>query len=232
MVTARYLTAIAALAVGLLWLVTIRATHVVYVGGPILTMDADDRVVEALAVDGERIAAVGTEPELRRWAAENDADIVDLKGRALLPGFIDAHGHFPGEGLYAIHADLNSPPIGEVETIDGLVERLKTKAAEVGAGDWVVGLSYDDSLLAERRHPTRDDLDRASTEHPIVAWHISLHFASVNSQALELLGIDANSKDPDGGVIVRHAGSREPNGVLEENATLMVRDTISKPCAL
>jgi predicted amidohydrolase YtcJ len=200
-----------------------------YVGGPILTMDADNRVVEALAIDGERIVGTGTEASLRPWAEREGARVVDLDGRAMMPGVIDAHGHFPGEGLYAIYADLNSPPIGDVGNIDDLVKRLAEQAAETPEGDWVVGLSYDDSLLAERRHPTRFDLDRASTEHPVVAWHISLHFAVANTLALEKLGISAQTEDPEGGVIRRSENSREPDGVLEENATLIVRDGIPTP---
>ena len=84
-----------------------------YVGGPILTMDADNRVVEALLVEGERIAAVGAEDEVRRHAGAGVRE-VDLGGRALLPGFVDAHGHFPGAGLSAAFAELASPPVAPI----------------------------------------------------------------------------------------------------------------------
>lgn len=230
-----FIRAVLIVAVILVGFYVIRSGHrprTLYVGGPILTMDADNRVVEALAVEGDRIAMVGSEEELRPWAQENSPRIVDLEGRALLPGFIDAHGHFPGEGLYAIYADLNSPPIGDIDDIDDLVERLKEQAADTPGGDWVVGLSYDDTLLTERRHPTRLDLDRVSTEHPVVVWHISLHFASANTAALERLGITSATDDPEGGVIRRVGGTREPDGVLEENATLVVRDSIPQPSLL
>jgi hypothetical protein len=204
-------------------------TRTVYIGGPVLTMDAEDRIVEGLAVEGDRIAAVGNAEQLRAWADEHGAEVVDLRGQALLPGFIDAHGHFPGEGLYAVYADLNSPPLGDVETIDDLVDILTARARETPAGDWVVGFSYDDSLLAEKRHPTRVDLDRVSTEHPVLIWHISLHFASANSAALTALGIDAATKDPDGGIIRRDPETGEPDGLLEENATLFVRELGPQP---
>ena len=91
-----------------------------YHGGPILTMDAERRIAQALAVDGDRIAAVGSEAELQAWANDAGAEIIDLEGRALVPGFIDAHGHFPGAGLDAVFVDLNSPPIGSVEGIETL----------------------------------------------------------------------------------------------------------------
>ena len=101
--------------------------RVVYRGGPVLTMDGGRRVVEALGVEGDRIAAVGSEDEVLAWA-DGRAEIVELEGRALLPGFIDAHGHFPGEGIYVALADLNSPPIGEMRSIDDIVARMRTQS--------------------------------------------------------------------------------------------------------
>jgi len=210
---------------GTLW----RRERVVYVGGPVLTMDPENRIVEGVATEGDRIAAVGTQQELRTWARAHRARIVELDGRALLPGFIDAHGHFPGEGLYAVYADLNSPPIGEVRSIEDLIAALASKARETAPGEWVVGVSYDDSLLTEQRHPTRHDLDLASTEHPIAVWHISLHFAAVNSLGLAMLGIDENTQAPSGGIIRRELDGSMPNGVLEENATMIVRELGPQP---
>ena len=204
--------------------------RVVYRGGPVLTMDPDRRVVEALGVEGERIAAVGSEAEVLAWADDN-AEIVELEGRALLPGFIDAHGHYPGEGIYAVLADLNSPPIGEMKTIEDIVARMKKRAEETPAGEWVVGMSYDDTLLAEKRHPTRDDLDRISTEHPVGLIHISGHLATVNSKALEEVGYDANTPDPEGGSIRRDSKGR-PDGVLEETAAEPVMERLTSPSAV
>jgi predicted amidohydrolase YtcJ len=199
----------------------------VYVGGPVLTMDAEDRVVEALGVEGDRIGAVGSRAEVEGWAGGR-ARVVDLGGRALLPGFIDAHGHFPGAGLYAVNADLNSPPIGDVENIGQLLDRLREKAADTSAGDWVMGWGYDDTLLAERRHPTRADLDRVSREHPIAILHISGHLGVLNSLALERAGIDAATPDPEGGRIRRGADG-VPDGVLEETALEPVQAALLRP---
>ena len=199
--------------------------RVVYRGGPVLTMDGGRRVVEALGVEGDRIAAVGSEDEVLAWA-DGRAEIVELEGRALLPGFIDAHGHFPGEGIYVALADLNSPPIGEMRSIDDIVARMRTQSADTPTGEWVVGMSYDDSLLAEKRHPTREDLDRISTQHPVALVHISGHLTTVNSRALTELGFDAQTPDPEGGVIRRDA-SGEPDGVLEETAADPVMEMIT-----
>jgi predicted amidohydrolase YtcJ len=190
-----------------------------FINGTVLTMDADNRIVEALATRGDRIEAVGSTQEIMALAREG-AEVVDLGGRALLPGFIDAHGHFPGSGMKVIAADLNSPPIGSITTMAGLVAALREQAAKTPAGDWVVGFGYDDTLLAERRHPTRAELDQVSGEQPVIATHISGHMAVANSAALAVMGIDASTPDPEGGVIARAPGSAEPNGLLEEAAWL------------
>ena len=189
-----------------------------FVGGPILTMDAESRVVEALAVDGERIALAGDEAPLREWAAERNAEIFDLRGRTLMPGFIDAHGHYPGAGITAVFVDLNSPPIGDVEAIEDVVRLLAARAEKTPEGEWVVGIGYDDTLLAEKRHPTRHDLDLASARHPIGVLHISGHLAVANTLALAQAGIGPDTPDPEGGLIRREADGRQPDGVLEETA--------------
>ncbi|MCZ6782233.1 MAG: amidohydrolase [Proteobacteria bacterium] len=203
-----------------------------YLGGPILTMDANDTVAEALAVEGDRIVAVGDEAELRAWTEREGAEVVDLAGRALLPGFIDAHGHFPGEGLTALHVDVGSPPVGTVEKIDDVLERLRARAAETSSGDWILGIGYDDTLLAEMRHPTRADLDRASEDHPIALLHVSGHLATTNSAALRELGIDAATPDPEGGVIRRDPETGEPDGVLEETAAEGLTAQLLQPSLL
>ncbi|MEE3330292.1 MAG: amidohydrolase [Myxococcota bacterium] len=202
----------------------------VYTGGPILTMNANDRVVEAIGVEGDRIASVGTRDEVLAWAGSN-ARVVELDGRTIVPGFIDAHGHFPGEGIYSQVVDLNAPPIGGVENMSQLLALLEERASETAAGDWVLGMSYDDTLLPERRHPTRRDLDAVSTAHPIAITHVSGHLAVVNSMALELVGLDRNSRNPEGGVLRRESDG-ELSGVLEENAMHFIDEKIHTPSLL
>jgi predicted amidohydrolase YtcJ len=204
---------------------------VVYHGGPILTMDAKDSVAEALALQGDRIAAVGTETELAPWF-QRASRVLDLGGKTMMPGFIDAHSHFPAAGLGAITAELSSPPIGTVNDMDGLVERLREWSVGTSDGRWVVGRGYDDTLLAEGRHPTRVDLDRVSAEHPVAALHVSGHLAAVNSIGLERLGIHRDTPDPVGGRIVRDPVTREPTGVLEETATNELAKLVLEPSIL
>jgi predicted amidohydrolase YtcJ len=197
-----------------------------YLGGSILTMDASNRVVEALLTDGERIAAVGSEAELRRQA-DPGTPVVDLQGKALLPGFIDAHAHFPGAGIFAVVLNLNSPPIGEIESLEDIIERLRERASDTPEGDWILGMGYDDTLLPEGRHPTRHDLDRASKNHPIAVWHISGHLAVINGAALQKLGIDSDTPEPSGGRIRREPGSGKPDGILEETALMPIEPLLS-----
>ncbi len=197
-------------------------------GAPVLTVGPDNRIAEAFGIDGDRIGAVGSETEVRAWAGPA-AQVVELSGGAIVPGFIDAHGHFPGDGVWAGVTDLNPPPIGDLETLEELVARMRARAETTPAGEWVTGMGYDDTLLAERRHPTRVDLDRVSTEHPVAILHISGHLASVNSRALRDLGWDASTPDPEGGVIRRDPETGEPDGVLEENAMESLQAELLSP---
>lgn len=191
-----------------------------FINGTILTMNPDNEIAEAIFVVGDRIAVVGSTSEIEAMF-RSDTVIHDLLGKTVIPGFIDAHGHFPGSGLITQGADLSSPPVGDVVSIEQMVEKLRAHAANTPEGEWILGLSYDDTLVKEKRHPTRHDLDRASTLHPIVAMHVSGHLAVANSRALELAKIDRDTKDPAGGIIRRDA-SGEPTGVLEESAARRV----------
>ena len=193
-----------------------------YYGGPIVTVDDELPSVEAVAVKDGRIHAVGLKAELEELAGP-DTRRVDLAGRTLSPGFVDGHVHVNMLGLQAVAANLLAPPDGNVETIDQLVEALiawaESSEDEQRLG-WIVGMGFDNAVLAERRFPDRDDLDRVSTDRPVMIVHISGHFASVNSKGLEMIGYTAETPDPEGGIIRRRPGSNEPNGVLEELAAI------------
>ena len=166
-------------------LLTVAGTRAddLFFNGSIMSMDAEGRVWEALGVRAGRIVAVGTKAAVAEKLRPGFAE-VDLRGRTVLPGFYAAHDHFPDSGLNELSkVDLNSPPIGEIRTMDDLIAALKRKAEATPAGAWVVGWGYDDTLLAEARHPTHADLDRVSTRHPIWIVHISGHLGVANSRA-------------------------------------------------
>ena len=198
------------------------APSVIWFNGTIITMEGDE-VAEAVAIFGDEVVAVGTSSALQTMAGP-ETEVVDLAGRTMTPGFYAPHDHFPGSGRIAVtQVDLNSPPIGAIETMDDLVEALRVRAVELPDGAWVSGRGYDDTLLAERRHPTRIDLDRVSTRHPIYIGHTSGHLGVANSLALELAGITRETPDPSGGVIRRDPETGEPNGVFEESGGLVSR---------
>ncbi len=194
---------------------------VIYHGGPVHTMSDTLPVAEAVAVLDGRNHAVGAEDEVVARASAS-TEIIDLAGRPLLPGFVDSHGHAYMIGMQAMSANLLPPPDGEGADIAALQRLLRewtdAHPERVERIGWIVGFGYDDSQLAEQRHPTRDDLDKISSELPIVVVHQSGHLGVVNSRALELAGVDASTPDPRGGVFQRREGSTEPNGVAEEYA--------------
>jgi predicted amidohydrolase YtcJ len=191
------------------------AADTLYSGGEIVTVNDAQPGAEALAVKDGRILAVGTLADLEKSHRGAATKVVDLQGHALVPGFVDGHVHVMGLGAQAIGANLLAPPDGPVNTIDDVVTQLKGFAAgpDVQRAGWIFGMGYDDALLG--RHPTRDDLDRVSTEIPVIVVHISGHFSVMNSAGLAKVGYSAATRDPEGGVIRRRPDSREPNGVLE-----------------
>lgn len=195
----------------------------ILVGGTVLTMDSAATVAQAVAVRDGRIVAVGRDAAIRALAGSGTR-VVELEGRTLAPGFFAPHDHFPGAGNVAVHlVDLNSPPIGRIETMAELIEALRERALQVPAGTWVVGRGYDDTLLREQRHPTRGDLDLVSTEHPIWITHISGHLGVANTKALEVAGITRDTPQPNGGVIRKDPTTGEPTGIFEESGSLITR---------
>ncbi len=195
----------------------------IYTGGPILTMtDAAPRA-EAVAVRAGRILAIGSRAAVEATRGPGTR-MVNLEGRALLPGFVDPHGHVVMVGLQAVGANMLAAPDGEANDIAAVIRILREwvgrNEAAVRRYNLIFGFGYDDSQLREGRHPTRDDLDQVSTEVPVLIIHTSSHLAAANSKALEVAGITAATPDPVGGVFRRRAGSREPDGVMEENALI------------
>ncbi len=193
----------------------------IWSGGPILTMNDAAMRAEAIAEAGGKILAVGSRHEVMKLRGPA-TQVIDLQGRTLLPGFVDAHGHVMMGGLQALSANLLAPPDGAVTDIAGLQQSLrdwvKANQEAVAKVNLIVGFGYDDAQLKELRHPTRDDLDAVSKDVPIIVVHQSGHLSTLNSKALEVAGYTAATKDPAGGVIRRRDGSQEPNGVLEEVA--------------
>ena len=170
----------------------------------------------SIAIKNEKIIWVGSHKNAKNIQGKH----IDFGDQAILPGFIDAHGHASYLAFATQVANLASPPVGDINTIKELQAELRKfiEESNLQPGEWVMGLGYDDSLLSEQRHPTKEDLDAVSTEHPIYLIHVSAHLGAANSLALSLANINTETKDPPGGKIRRYQNSSEPNGVFEETA--------------
>ena len=187
------------------------------VNGAVLAMVPGAPAARALAIRDGRIAAVGI-PEAVLALRTPEARVVDLGGAALLPGFVDPHNHFAVGALQVFWADCRTPPLGTVADIQGA---LAAAAAGTPAGEWVRGVGYHHARLAERRHPTRGELDEAVPERPAFLVHFSHHQGVANSAALAAAGIGRATPDPPGGEIGRDRDG-EPNGLLFERAMAAV----------
>lgn len=190
----------------------------IFVNGHVLTMNDARPEAEALAVKDGKILAVGTRAEVEQLRGASTT-VTDLGGKTLLPGFIDAHGHIIDYTAQWTTPDLSPPPVGTVRSIAEIEAKLARyiKDTKAEPGRLVIATGYDDGLLKEKRHPTRADLDKVSTEIPILIVHSSGHLVVANSAALARVGYSRTTKDPPGGVIRREKNG-EPNGVLEEKA--------------
>ena len=190
------------LAIGCTTSVPKEVAATVYTGGTIITVNDARPTAGALAVKDGKILAVGEEAEILKFKGDA-TEVVNLGGKTLLPGFIDAHGHVFNVGVQAVAANLLAPPDGEVTDIASLQATLRAWAekspAAVARTGWIIGMGYDDSQLREQRHPTRDDLDAVSKDVPVLVVHQSGHLAVVNSKGLEDFGYSAETVEPPGG---------------------------------
>lgn len=190
------------------------AGDVLFANALVRTLDSGNPTAEAVLVRDGRVVVVGSLDDVRS-AGSGELE-VDLAGATLLPGFIESHNHFQSAGLAFAQVDCRA---GRCDSIGDMQRLLGERAATTGAGEWVIGRGYDQTMLAENRHPTRHDLDIAVPDHPVAVWHISYHGVIANSAALRLAGVDRNTEDRPGGEILRDADG-EPNGVLLEDPAM------------
>ncbi|MFN7643105.1 MAG: amidohydrolase [Burkholderiales bacterium] len=190
----------------------------IYVGGDILTMKGPKPVyAQALAVRDGKIAAVGARDAVMRLKG-TATEVVDLKGRTLLPGFLDTHGHMIYFGKNLMDADL----FGSRDVAD-LIARMKAHVPKMPQGAWIVGFGYGARSLKEGRAPTIEELDAVSADRPVLIVDSSGHLGSANSAAYRAAGIDASTPDPEGGSFARKADGRALAGPLEETALNALR---------
>jgi predicted amidohydrolase YtcJ len=184
--------------------------------GKIYTMDNGNPQVEAIALSDGRVAAVGNDSTIGALATSATRRI-NLGGRTVLPGFIDAHIHFLSYGLSLKEIDLMGVP-----SLAQALETVAGHAARTPAGQWLSGRGWDQSLWLGYAFPTRHDLDRVTMQHPVFLRRKCGHAGWANSRALELAGITAATPDPEGGAIERDPLTGEPTGILKEHAMNLV----------
>ena len=180
----------------------------------VLTLDPARPRAGAVAVAGNRIVALGETAELRAMAGPGTRTI-DCGERALLSGFHDSHIHLLGHASHLSAADCSPRAAKSIADLQGV---LRKRAASVPPGTWIRAVGYDEFSLAEKRHPTRWELDAAAPDHPVWLHHRSYHACVLNSLALRLAGIGMETPEPPGGLIERDLETGEPNGLLFETA--------------
>jgi predicted amidohydrolase YtcJ len=189
-------------------------------GGKVFTAEEKFSLAEAVAIDGEKIVAVGTTEDLR--ARYQAAQEIDLQGKLVTPGFNDAHVHFLRGALALLTVNLL-----DAKTVEEAKARVAAKVREVKPGEWIIGRGWDHTLWGGK-FPTRQDLDAVAPANPVYLVRVDGHIAWVNSKALELAKIDKNTKAPEGGEIERDA-SGAATGILKETAQSLVGGLVPQP---
>ncbi len=186
--------------------------------GKVITVDKDFSIKEAIAVDGGKIVAVGSNDHIQKFITSN-TKVLDLKGKTILPGINESHMHVPffGATRPPLAIDLTYPA---VQSIPQMVEALRQRVAETPPGEWIRGFGWDQGSLEEcakdpSRFPRRWDLDAVSPDHPVAFTDFSAHTLLVNSKALEIANIDKNTPPPPSGEIERDENG-EPTGIFKE----------------
>jgi hypothetical protein len=195
----------------------------VLINGTILTVDPQDSVAEAVAIQAGKIIAVGSKQQI---LALTDAhtQVVDLHGRTATPGLIDTHGHYQDGGV----DELYNIELTDAKSVAEIVRRVQARVATTKPGEWVLGSGWDEGKLAENRYVYASDLDKVSPNNPVWLQNITGHYGAVNSYALRLAHITADSKDPPAGTIDRDA-SGAVTGVLKEQANVAMIAIIPPP---
>lgn len=198
--------------------------EIILFNGKIAALDAHRPQPQAVALGQGRIQFVGGNDDVRHLAGP-DTESIDLNGRLVVPGFIDTHIHF-----YEWALKRQGVKLDDLSCLDELLVRVRQAAHSRLAGQWIMGQGWNETDWTEPRMPSREALDRAAPNHPVLLWRCDLHLAAANSAALKLAGIEADTPDPPEGRIERDT-TGEPTGILRELAINLVRDAVAPPDA-
>ena len=199
-----------------------QAAQLVLLNGKIITVDPNDSVAEAFAVDAGKITKVGTNEEIKALIGDN-TQVIDLKGKTVTPGLIDSHCHIGGGYPELYYLDLRP---GKVDSIAEIVQVVAKKVQETPKGEWVLGFGWFPAYWSDSRMPSRLDLDPVSPDNPVFLTDMSGWYGWVNSNALKLSGVDENTPDPLGGIIDRDKTTNMPTGLLVNHSAMAL---VKKP---
>ena len=199
------------------------SADLVLLGGIVLTMNPSQPCADAVAVKGNRIARVGTNEEVSKLIGENTR-VIRLRGKTVIPGLIDTHIHVADFGRFLNWIDLE-----DVDSIKEMQNCLSKRLGETPRGKWIIGHGWDQNRFAEKRLPTRFDLDAVSPDNPMIFYHKSGKMCVVNSKALELAGVTQQASALLGGIIDRNEETADFTGILRDGAMNLVSLVIPEP---
>ena len=199
------------------------APDLILAHGNVLTVDSRDTIAQAIAIRDGKVLKVGTDKEILALA-DPRTTVVDLHGRTATPGLIDTHVHIADGGV----AEINAIDLGDATSVAEIVRRVKEKAAQLKAGEWIQGHGWDEGKLTEHRYVLAADLDAVAPDNPVWLEHTTGHYGVANSYALRLGKIGADTANPAAGTIDRN-GTGAATGVLKESAQGLVNKLIPAP---
>ena len=193
----------------------------ILINGNVVTMDTNNKKAEAFAVKAGKFVKVGTNKDVLELKDDN-TEVIDLKGKTVVPGFNEAHMHLLNSGYNMHKIDLNG-----AKSIKEVIERSKKYISmkKPQPGEWILGFGWNQMLFEEKRNLTRNDLDQISTDNPICFIRVCVHSAATNSKAIEIAGITKDTPQPVGGKFYRDENG-EPTGIFSETARYMIYDMI------
>ncbi|WP_297480476.1 amidohydrolase [uncultured Photobacterium sp.] len=196
----------------------------IYSGGNIITMNDNQPSVQAIAVKDGKIIGVGDTNIINNTFKSKDTKLIDLNGKSLLPGFIDAHSHYFNSLLVANQAQVYAPPSGTGKDVGSILAAIKQYADghKIPKGELIIAYGYDDTVMPNGRLLNRDDIDKVFPDNPVRIDHVSMHGTVLNSLALKKYGYSDKTVTPAGGIIIRKQGTNEPYGLIMETAYLPV----------
>lgn len=187
--------------------------NIAFLNGEVITVDGQDSIREAIAISDNKILAVGSNEEIKELIGDS-TQVIDLEGKSILPGIIDAHLHLVMYGTFQLSISCKEPGL---DSVDAILTALKDKAATTPKGQWIRAWGFNERTVKEKRYPTLEELDDITIDHPIAITRTCGHIGIVNSVALRLSDIDETTPDPQGGLIERDAKG-QLTGRLIENA--------------